>query len=1330
MPILTDKKPRPWQVPDGVATGKFQSAGYHLGAGSTPLEVAIAKASSKPTEGDVRTLWKRRKSNTPSPLLLIVIWPAAAGDRASMCGPVGDSPPVYTDRDPGVAERLALSALAEPDHHAATRFLASYLPEEAGGLRNVALFSTHHLIERIPQRADWSELCQEGERLAPFRREQLVKALGFTVEAKGATSVLRASGTARALAVFLDDHENPDATAGRFNAMTPVSWAITTAAADNIPYVVMTRGPQLRIYTTKADVSPAAKGGTGTFLEINLALLTQDDAGYLPLLFSAKALADNGHFEILLRESFDYAADLGIRLRSRVYDYAVPALAGALIADHRAGGGKTDDVTLEALYEQALLVLFRLLFVAYAEDRDLLPLRSNGLYRHRSLKQIARNLTVEAQQCGSVDGIEFDEHATDLWSDVRALWTAIDKGRKDWNVPAYNGGMFTSDPAVEATGAALARLELTNAAFGPALAGLLVDETADGEFGPVDFASLDVREFGTIYEGLLESNLAVAPVDLTLGKEDEWVPARAKDEVWVEQGGVYLHNKSGARKASGSYFTKPFAVAHLLDNALDPALDHHVARLQGLVDAGDDVGAAEAFFDFRCADLAMGSGHFLVAAVDRIERRLSTFLVAHHIPGVHDELARLEAAAQESLARAGIPSEGTDTNALLRRQITRRCVYGVDLNPTSVELARLALWLHAFVRGLPLTSLNHGLVQGNSLTGIGTLDEAIEVLDPDRGAGTVSFVRMAILEALESARKALRRFADTSEATAAEVMQARSAHAEATAAVAPARLLFDMAVAVRMGDVSLPVDAFDSDALVAAAESAGANDIAGSLRALHFPVAFPEVFLRERPGFDCVLGNPPWDKIRFEPQQFWVLRSPGLNGLSPSQRAAAIARLRQQYPTDAEAELREQAEREQLARLVNVAYEWHGRGQHGHHDLAKLFAERVLKLVAADGHIGIVLPRTCLVLGGWTHLRRAFFSSAATSVLQARNKAGWLFDDVHFSIAVVLVTRTAAGDRGARIWPAVMGREQMPDRRPGDWTVFLPEEDIETLTDKYVIPWFSGREDRALFDALRVRPNLGGGEGWITCHADSSRWDFSGSGPHQRFSRTSDSAGAWKVLMTRHVDQYRIATEDAFQRFIPRPAELASLGLGVREVGGDAELDDSHPLLAFRYPSRSDDSRTVIATALPASGYLYSKGYVHGLRDQQGRPDDLLALLGYLNTFTADWWVRRFNDRHVTAQVIHNLPLPAWNVAERRAVRGLVSALLVKNGVSALPRGIALSERTELTGLEHQELLARIEAYALAGFGLEAEHLEMILADFSDKGCPSDLRAALIGAIK
>ena len=238
------------------------------------------------------------------------------------------------------------------------------------------------------------------------------------------------------------------------------------------------------------------------------------------------------------------------------------------------------------------------------------------------------------------------------WKETALLWQAVALGNAEWGVPAYDGGLFESNAAVSQVGAELAAITLPNDCFETALRHLLVIETPEGVPGPVDFRSLGVREFGTIYEGLLESELAVAESDLVLKKQKgELVYASAKkgDQPNVSAGETYLHNRSGTRKSSGSYYTKPFAVEHLLNGALEPALSDHFQRLDDM----DDADAAEAFFDFRVADIAMGSGHFLIGAIDHIEKRMADYLAARSLPGVRTELAHLRSVALGELRDLG-----------------------------------------------------------------------------------------------------------------------------------------------------------------------------------------------------------------------------------------------------------------------------------------------------------------------------------------------------------------------------------------------------------------------------------------------------------------------------------------------------------------------------------------------------------------------------------------------------------------------------------------------------------------------------------------------------
>src|SRR5690606_28392656 len=159
------------------------------------LEVAVATSPSRPNVSDVRQLWRRRKGGRPAPLLLVVLYSTPDGLEAATCGPVGEDPAVATDLNAGQAERIAQTALAEPNRNAATRFLTdalSAVDSELPGIRNVGMFATHELRYGVPRRPDWGEMSERGRSMLKEKGQQLVAALGFRVEQLGsATSVLR-----------------------------------------------------------------------------------------------------------------------------------------------------------------------------------------------------------------------------------------------------------------------------------------------------------------------------------------------------------------------------------------------------------------------------------------------------------------------------------------------------------------------------------------------------------------------------------------------------------------------------------------------------------------------------------------------------------------------------------------------------------------------------------------------------------------------------------------------------------------------------------------------------------------------------------------------------------------------------------------------------------------------------------------------------------------------------------------------------------------------------------------------------------------------------------
>jgi hypothetical protein len=1195
------------------------------------------------------------------------------------------------------------------------------LPEaesDLPGLRNSGLLATQELRNGVPARPDWARATAKGKPLLHLAGRGLIEGLGFSVASLSVnSSVLTVGdGIKRAVAIFLDEGETFDDAAQRFQGTSPVSHAIAQADKEGLPWVVLTRSRQIRLYAARPDTGVGRKGRAETFVEANLALLPEDKAGYLPLLFGANALIEGGTIEDILERSADFAAELAARLRDRVYFDTVPQLATAVAA--RLGEtSKLTDYDLGRAYEQTLIILFRLLFVAYAEDKDLLPYRSNSKYADHSLKHIARRLA-EDRRAGKED---FDDAACALWVDVCELWRAVDRGNRGWGVPSYNGGLFSDDPAVNAAGAALAAVDLTDAEFGKALTAMLVDEGDDGFVGPVDFRSLSVREFGTIYEGLLESMLSIAPSDLSTDARGNYVPAKKSDKVLVKVGQVYFHHRSGARKATGSYFTKPFAVEHLLDHALEPALDDHLVRVQERLDSGDEAAAADAFFDFRCADLAMGSGHFLVAAVDRIEARLSTFLALHPIPAINSELNTLHRAALDAL---GDLADGVEieTTSLLRRQVARRCIYGVDLNHISVELARLSIWIHTFVPGLPLSFLDHSLVCGNSLTGIGTLDEALGVLDPSKN-GSVSLFRDGIEEFLGRAGEALRQLAHITETSSADIKEERRAHKEALAAVEPARQLFDLLVAVRLAEAPRPVR-IDEDSIAMAPGLTRGEELAAELQALHFPIAFPEVFLRERSGFDCILGNPPWEKVKIEEHAFWSLRFPGLRALSVGKMNAEINRLQSQRP-DLAQELVTESTR--VARMRHVLLAGPHPTGSGDPDLYKAFAWRFWQLCRLEGAIGVVLPRVAMSSAGMTEWRNTIFDDGHFhDVTMTTNTGGWVFDDAEhrYTIGFICIRKEiGTGDIALRGPYASLGEyRQGMAAEP----LRVKSQSLRTWASGSAFPTIPSTEAGRVFMRMREHPRFDDDSGdWAVMvrqgdlHStfDKDLMDFSSTKPSRcwpvykgaSFNLWTPDTGVYYGYVDPHVvvpilQQRRIsASQGRRGGFSAMPKEWAQ---------NLSTLPCQHPRLAYRRVSRATDTRTMIACLVPPHVVLTDKG-VYALWPK-GDTSDEAFLLGILSSIPLDWYSRRIVETQLDTHVVSAFPIPrpprdSALRSEVVVLAGTLAAADARYEYWAQAVGVSVGS---VAGAESQRLVARLDAAVAHLYGLDKDDLRVIFETF------------------
>ena len=890
------------------------------------------------------------------------------------------------------------------------------------------------------------------------------------------------------------------------------------------------------------------------------------------------------------------------------------------------------------------------------------------------------------------------------------------------DVPAYNGSLFSSDPNRFPDGALIKDLRLDDAVIGHTLRSILIDEVSGG-YGPVDFRSLSVREFGTIYEGLLESSLSRADHNLVIDNNQAFVIAEPGQEVEIYAGGIYFHNASGLRKSTGSYFTPDFVVDHLVQKALTPILDRHLLSIARRLDKGDEAGAYKEFFDFRVADIAMGSGHFLIAAIDHIGLAMSTFLTNHHIPGVSAELNRLENVAREALGEVADYYK-LEPSGLLRRQIARHCIYGVDTNDIAVELSKMAIWLHTFVPGLPIFTLDYNLVCANSITGIDNIEEAINILEPEP-----TLLRLLIQKSLKRATDSLKGAANLLEADASEVLATLEAHRLAIQYTEEAKIFFDAAVAARFGELEEFQDVEDLDEIVQLANHTKVRQLMHALKPGHMPCLFPRVFSRNNPGFNVLIGNPPWEHIRHEPKQFWVRRDPGFNNLSPDKQKSRIKELRATRSMDAKLEKEEIKNREKLKRVVKTSYQWQG---HGPYDFAKLFAERNRKLLCEGGGLGLVLPLGITLLAGWKHIRDEFYNDGNTDIVQCRNTGGWLFPGIHKETTVVLFTYIddSQDNFPVNLVPGVISKEIFDKRRLCPLRYRISDL-ARAVEGDLILPWYDSYEEPKIFNHLINYPHLGSGSGWVQADNDS-RWDFSSSGRHNylvdEYPKSSDY---WRVLQARHIVPYQIIDDLSSGKFINDLVTLESLDLGVDTIDGNLELNTSHPAIVFRHATGRTASRTLVATILPRSGVVHATGYAHGLKHKSNISEvDLLALLGLINSPICDWWSRRVVNRHITAPVVHSIPLPDWEVEDRRYVATRVADIFQYNNEINLTRVNNLLDLATGRNRSVTQLLGEIDARVAKGFGLNKEFIRIILASFTRKGISNQYRKDIMEAMQ
>ncbi len=414
-------------------------------------------------------------------------------------------------------------------------------------------------------------------------------------------------------------------------------------------------------------------------------------SGTDPRTFHEKALEEGRFYEERVAED----------LSNKVFGEVFPDLVHAIIA-------ADPNADLQEVREAALILLYRLLFILYAEDRDLLPVRDSR-YDDYGLRNRVRLDVKDRKDRNDT----FSDTAARYWGAMADLFIAIDKGDASIGLPPYNGGLFDLERH-----AILTNIRIPDAVMARVIDAMSFERTPEGR-KYINYRNLSVQQLGSIYERLLEY------------------------EVARDAGEIIVRPNIFARKGSGSYYTPDDLVRLILTETLEPLVEQRKQAFRDKIaqltasDHPDDrklsilktFDPATKMLDLKICDPAMGSGHFLVSLVDFLADQVITAMAeaeedapkdwGDYISPLGERIETIRGTIQTNADARNwtIDTDQLDDRHIIRRMVLKRCIYGVDKNAMAVELAKVALWLHTFTVGAPLSFLDHHLRCGDSLFG-------------------------------------------------------------------------------------------------------------------------------------------------------------------------------------------------------------------------------------------------------------------------------------------------------------------------------------------------------------------------------------------------------------------------------------------------------------------------------------------------------------------------------------------------------------------------------------------------------------------------------------
>jgi hypothetical protein len=1007
-----------------------------------------------------------------------------------------------------------------------------------------------------------------------------------------------------------------------------------------------------------------------------------------------------------------FAADAGTRALDKLRGGVEKAISvlGSGFLGHPANGELRDVLRGGALdkqdyYRELLRLVYRLLFLFTAEDRGLLldpgadePTQRRYLdyYSTGRLRRLAE------RRKGSRHG--------DLWAGLKIVLAALgsDTGAPGLGLPVLGGFLFSGDACPR-----LDRAELANRDLLEAVRGLATIE--DGRVRrSVDYRNLGAEELGGVYESLLELH----------------------PELDANAGTFALTTAGGhERKTTGSYYTPTSLINVLLDSALDPVL----------AEAASQPDPAAAILTLAIVDPAAGSGHFLVAAAHRIAKRLGAVRTGE-----------------------AEPSPAATRTAL--RDVIGHCIYAVDVNPMAVELCKVSLWLEAIEPGKPLSFLDAHIKCGNSL--YGTTPGAVAAGIPDAAYEPISGDDRVIARELRNRNKAERegqltfeerpipdrtgdlaasiRSLDELPDSAIEGVRAKASRFDellSSATYREARMLADVWCAAFVIPKTVEANAITTSTLRLAAQDAGqlppgvasaAARLAEAYRFFHWPIEFPEVFANAG-GFSVVLGNPPWERVKLQEQEFFAERNPAVaSARNAAERKRMIASLAQEDPAQflAFREALRRADGESHLLRDSGRYPLTGRGDINTY---AVFAELMRSIIKPDGRGGAIVPTGIATDDTTKHFFGELVSRGNLASLYSFENEEKVFPNVHNEFKFCLLTMTGT-DRPVVAADFVFFARQASWLADSERHFNLTAQDFELLNpNTRTCPTFRTKRDmeiaKAVYRRVPILARDGDPEGdpWgisflrMFDMANDSNLFLDGRGPdrvplyegkmvHQFDHRYGTYAGQTQAQSNKGVLPQTSDVEKADPDFANVPHYWVARAEVEARLGGRW---DREWLLGFRDVTNSVAIRTVVASAIPR----YAVGHKTPLAMSES--PRLPFLLANLNSFVLDWVARqKVGGSSLTFFVVRQLPMlsppafdriPLWaSVSLADWLRPYLAELVfTARDVRAYAGDLGYVGPPFVWSMERRDVLrAEVDAAFFHLYGLPRDEVEHVMESF------------------